>query len=419
MKQKLLLALGELSDASPLLSDGTLWTHAATMGTRIKGTAFTIDKAVIDNFVQVFKSGYPQKICVDYEHGTVNGAADSGQPVPAAGQIVELKGVYSVSDFTDDLKATAEKLAAKVNRKLDDPRNFGLWMRWRPTARAAQMVTSREYTEVSIAFSSDYPDNETGEAQGPTILSVALTNTPFLDDMLPVAASRDTDRGTSTDLDEKRNRSMPVPQMLQRAAALFGRAFTNEDEVVSAAEERINSLSRDNTAMKPKATAFDAVVAVIGESDPTKVAEKVRSLKTDVDTAKKEKDDAADKAATSEAEKIMLKHETRLTPAQRDYFKPQLIVELKAGAKSGETKVEKVIESFPENKSLGRRSASDGGKDAPTDRDSRVLLRAEQLKEERGDLKAEVAKGGQAAWNAHLKALRLAGNEIPREETKK
>jgi phage I-like protein len=419
MKQKLLLALGELSSDSALQSDGTLWTHAATMGTRIKGSEFTIDKTVIENFVNVFKSGYPQKLCVDYEHGTMNGATDFGQPVPAAGQIVELKGVYSVDDFTGDLKTTAEKLAAKINRPLSDARNFGLWMRWRPTARAAQMVSSREYTEVSIAFSHDYPDNETGEGQGPTILSVALTNTPFLDDMLPVAASRDHDRGTSTELDEKRNRSMPVPQMLQRAAALFGRAFTNEDEVVTAAEERINTLSRDNDSMKPKVTAYDAVASVIGESDPTKVAEKVRTLKTDVDTARKEKDDASNKAADSEADKILLKHETRLTPAQRDYFKPQLVTELKAGAKSGETKVEKVIESFPENKSLGRKSASDGGKDAPTDRDSRVLLRAEQLKEERSDLKAEVAKGGQAAYNAHLKALRLAGNEIPRDEQKK
>jgi phage I-like protein len=418
MKKPVLYVPGELSSDSPILSDGTLWSHAATMGTRIKNSVFTIDRTVIENFISVFKTGYPQKVCVDYEHGTMSGATDTGNPVPAAGQVAELKGVYSVADFTGDLKATAEKLAAKVGRPLDDPKNFGLWMRWRPTARALQMVTQREYTELSIAFANDYPDNETGEGQGPTILSVALTNTPFLDDMLPVAASRDNNGGNGAD-PPNRTTSMPVPQMLQRAAALFGRAFTNEDEVVSAAEERINSLSRDNTAMKPKATAYDAIAAAIGETDPTKVADKVRSLKSDVDTANREKQEASDKAINAEADKIIQKHELRLNPAQKEYFKPQLVIELKAGAKAGETKTEKVIESLPENKALGRRSAADAGGNVPADRDSRIALRAEQLKEERSDLKAEVAKGGQHAWNAHLKALRLAGNEIPREETKK
>jgi hypothetical protein len=53
-----------------VLSDGTLWTHAATLGTRYKQGFFTIDKATIENFIKVFKTGYPQKVCVDYEHSS-------------------------------------------------------------------------------------------------------------------------------------------------------------------------------------------------------------------------------------------------------------------------------------------------------------------------------------------------------------
>ncbi|MDP9203649.1 MAG: phage protease, partial [Gemmatimonadota bacterium] len=357
----------DLQFDAPVLSDGSLWSHAATMGTRIKRSEFTIDKSVIENFIQVFRTGYPQKICVDYEHGTMNGATDTGQPVPAAGQVMELKGVYAASDFSGDLKTAAEKIAAKVGRSLDDPRNFGLWMRWRPTARALQMVTAREYTELSIAFAEDMEHNTTGAPQGPTILSVALTNTPFLDDMLPVAATR-RDGDPPHDSLHMEHQIMPNATLLQRAAAFFGKAFSSEEEVQAAAEERINSLTRENDTLKPHKAFSDAVSSEVGESDPTKAATKIRELKAVAVAAQKAQEEEKEKAVGSEADKILLKHEKRLSPAQKDYFRPQLVTELKAGTKSGETKTEKVIESFPENKALGRTSASDGGKDAPTDR---------------------------------------------------
>jgi hypothetical protein len=57
-----------------------MWSHAATLGTRYKNGFFTIDKPTIENFIRVFKTGYPQKVCVDYEHGDENDATDSGQP---------------------------------------------------------------------------------------------------------------------------------------------------------------------------------------------------------------------------------------------------------------------------------------------------------------------------------------------------
>ena len=404
----------DLQFDAPVLRDGSLWSHAATMGTRIKRSEFTIDKAVIENFISVFKSGYPQKICVDYEHGTMNGATDTGQPVPAAGQVMELKGVYAGSDFSGDLKTAAEKIAEKIGRKLDDARNFGLWMRWRPTARALQMVTAREYTELSIAFSENFDHNTSGEPQGPTILSVALTNTPFLDDMLPVAASRH-DGDPPLDSLHLEHKNMPNATLLQRAAAFFGKAFSSEEEVQAAAEERINSLTRENETLKPHKAFSDAVSAEVGETDPAKAASKIKELKATATAAQQDKVEQTKKAHEAARDKILLKHEKRLTPAQKDYFGVQLMAELATGTKPEETKTEKVIGSLPENAALGRKSAADGGKDAPTDRDARIQLRANELLESDASIKRQAEKDPHGAYK---RALRMAGSEIPREVKK-
>lgn len=412
---KLFRLAADLQFDAPLLADGSLWSHAATMGTRLKGSHFTIDKAVIENCIHVFRTGYPQKICVDYEHSSVNGATETGQPVPAAGQVMELKGVYSTADFTGDLKAAAEKVAAKVGRSLEDARNLGLWMRWRPTARALQMVTQREYTELSIVLYHDMPHNVTGEGQGPAIGSIALVNAPFLDDMLPVAASRDIDGGEGAD-SPHRNRSMPNPNVLQRAAAFFGKAFSTEEEVQAAAEGEITTLRRENESLKPHKAFSDAVAAEVGETDPTKAATKVRELKATALAAQKAKEEETKKANESARDAILFKHEKRLNPAQKEYFGVQLMGEFAAGKKPGETATEKVIESLPENQALGRKSAADGGKDAPTDRDARIQLRANELMESDPAIKRQAEKDD---YGAFKRALARASSEIPRDDKDK
>jgi hypothetical protein len=45
------------------------------------------------------------------------------------------------------------------------------------------LIKNREYRYVSAAFAKDYPDRKTGESQGLTLTSVALTNQPFLDEL--------------------------------------------------------------------------------------------------------------------------------------------------------------------------------------------------------------------------------------------
>jgi phage I-like protein len=407
--EKPIYLAADLYDDATLLGDGTMWSHAATLGTRIKDTPFTIDKATVENVIRVFKTGYPQKVCVDYEHASVL-APTTGQPIPAAGQVYEFRGVFSPSDFSGDLLATATRLAAKANppRALDDPRNLGLWMRWKPTPRAYQMVQAREYTELSIVLYHDMEHNVTGEGQGPAVGSVGLVNTPFLDDMLPVAASRS--RGGSRADPGEEQREMPNANMLQRAAAFFRKPLASEDAVMDEAEGEITTLRRENDTLKGFKSFSDVVSAEIGETDPAKATAKVRELKAVADTAKKEKEKETERANGTAADAILLKHEKRLTVPLKEHFKPLIMTELAAGVKPGETKTEKVIESLPTNVNLGRSSGNDKGENAPTDRDSLIAVRADAIMEENTQLK-ELAKTDRST--AYKQAIKLAAKEIP------
>ncbi|HEX5409193.1 MAG TPA: phage protease [Gemmatimonadaceae bacterium] len=180
------LRLSGAAVADGLAADGSIWSHAATFGDYVYGgETMAITPATVRNFLRVFASGYPQKVPVDYEHDTARLTGDAKQPgaIPKAGDILELAAVERPADLNPAMQLQVEK----AGRAVDDPRNLGLWVRWRPTPRALQLLHGREYSEMSITWYEDYPHNQTGAAQGPTIVSVALTNTPFLDGMVPIA----------------------------------------------------------------------------------------------------------------------------------------------------------------------------------------------------------------------------------------
>jgi hypothetical protein len=40
-----------IASDSLVAADGTIWSHAATLGTRFKGDTFTIDRPTVENFV--------------------------------------------------------------------------------------------------------------------------------------------------------------------------------------------------------------------------------------------------------------------------------------------------------------------------------------------------------------------------------
>lgn len=377
-----------------LQADGTLWSHAATLGTRVKGSEFTIDQKTVENFCRVFSSGYPQKVPVDYEHGStsddpeIRKARAMGR-IPRAGDVTELKGVFSADDFTGALRTAAEKLAKANGRELTDPRNFGLWVRWRPNARAKQAIEAREYTEMSIAFDDDWPHNTTGEGQGPTILAIALCNQPFLDDMLPVAATRGGGSpaapGTGDTRMEKRTLTL-----LAAAAAIVGKPVTDEE-----------SATTELTALQPEIAGLRSfrtdVLTELGITEAGKAGATIKELRAKV--AKLEGDVAtATKARIdSEVEATFKKYEKRITPALKLVLQPQLRAELEKGVALEKTETVKALESMKELGITEQIAGGDVGGANASD-DAKLEAKARELMQSNPRLKALAARDEYAAY---------------------
>jgi phage I-like protein len=115
---------------------------------------------MFDNFVN-HRPQSPTEMVVDYEHMS---AAEPAQIAPAAGWVKEL----SLSNDKNRLYARVE---------------------W--TTTAAKRITDKEYRFISPEFALRYKDKETNKDIGPTLISVALTNRPFLEGMSPVVLSKE------------------------------------------------------------------------------------------------------------------------------------------------------------------------------------------------------------------------------------
>jgi phage I-like protein len=393
---------------SLVLADGTIWSHAATLGTRFKGDSFTIDKACVENFVRVFTSGYPQKVPVDYEHASTTDDPEVRKlraqgMVPKAGDVVELQGVFAPSEFAGTLKDAAEKLSAQANRPLDDPRNLGLWMRWKPTQRALAAVKAGEYTELSIAFDEDLPRNTDGEGQGPGLWAVALLNTPFLDDMLPVAASRDT--GRSPAAPGSHEGGMKNLTVLSVAAAVLGRAITSEDEAL----QELSNLGPQLVELKATQQFREVLAAEFSnEKDATKIVTTIRELRAKVANAEQAAKDAKTKELKATVDATMEKHKAKLTVPLRALMATQLTSELDAGKKLEDTDTVKALESM---KTLGiftQESSGDAGA-AGTDDDDKLEARAQEILREDPVLSKKAAGDH---YGAYMQALARADREM-------
>lgn len=388
-----------------LQADGTIWSHAATLGTRTKGTQFTIDRTTVENFVKVFRTGYPQKVPVDFDHALttddpeVRRARAMGK-VPKAGDVLEMQGVFAAADFAGSLKTAAEKLCTSCERQLEDPRNYGLWIRWRPTAKALKAIQEREYTELSITFDDDWPDNVEGKGQGPTILAVALTNMPFLDDMLPVAASRHGGSpaapGNGDTLMEKRTLTL-----LAAAAAIVGKAVTDEDQATT-----------ELTALQPEISGMRGLradlLAVTGETDPAKAIAKVKELKAQNATLAEQAQAATKVKIDGQVDATFTKYEKRITPQLRNLMAPHLRAELEKGVELEKTETVKALESMRE---LGITEQVAGGDlgGANANDDVKIDTKARELMASHPRLKKLAATDENAAY---IDALVQAEREL-------
>ena len=111
-------------------------------------------RAMVDNFKKYKK--LPTELVVDFEHMSAVG----NQVSPAAG-------------WVKDLEARDGKLLATVE--------------W--TDKAASMIKAKEYRFISPEWHMHAKDKESGKDIGPMLLSIALTNRPFIEGMQPVMLS--------------------------------------------------------------------------------------------------------------------------------------------------------------------------------------------------------------------------------------
>jgi phage I-like protein len=172
-------------------------------------------------------------ILVDYEHQSIN-AKHNGQPAPAAGWAAGLEfrgtGLYAIN------------------------------IRW--TARARQMIASREYRYISSAFTYGVNDGRVRD-----ILSIALTNTPALDglDALTAALSR-----LNPDYAQQQETPMTEQEQQQQAALKAERDRIQVEAVaLKAAHDKLQTeqaaltKERDEARAKLAKIEADAQIAAL------------------------------------------------------------------------------------------------------------------------------------------------------------
>lgn len=144
-----------------LSESGAVRIPLAVTGSWVKGSKkFSITLEDLKNIARNFSKRLNGEVNADYEHASEQPEVARGGDVPSAGRIVAV----------------------------EDPQEAGggkhmLWGLFEPTDRARQMVRAKEYRYISPAIDWGAADKQTGEKQGATLTSIALTNRPFLEEL--------------------------------------------------------------------------------------------------------------------------------------------------------------------------------------------------------------------------------------------
>src|SRR5438094_8548924 len=135
------------------------------------GREFSITSDDLAAMARNFEKRKNDQIVIDYEHASEAPEVALGGPVPAAGWIHELSLVPGPSSFAkDNGQRTRDTLTALVE--------------W--TKEAFGLIKSGAYRFFSPSIDWNYRDKATGEPQGATLTSGALTNHPFLEELPPI-----------------------------------------------------------------------------------------------------------------------------------------------------------------------------------------------------------------------------------------
>jgi len=176
------------------LTDGVKRIPIAILGKFQKGAQkFAITKQTLTELVANFKRRTIDTV-IDYEHASEFPELAQGGPIPAAGWLT------AVDDAPD-----AEGI---------------LWGTAKFTARAAAMIAAEEYRFISPVINYGARDKHTGQAQGATLESAALTNRPFLEGLPAIAMTdwKKIDRGDAADKHNTRRKKTMRVIMADRVA---------------------------------------------------------------------------------------------------------------------------------------------------------------------------------------------------------
>jgi phage I-like protein len=151
----------------------------AVPGSWVKGDhSFSISSEDMSDMVRNFDKRKNGMIPIDFEHASEMPEIARGGAVPAAGWIHALRsGVRSLEPGGSDAgRGTSDCLTALVE--------------WTP--QAEEMLRTGQYRFFSPAIDWGAQDKDTGEPQGATLTSGALTNHPFLEELPPIMLSDGT-----------------------------------------------------------------------------------------------------------------------------------------------------------------------------------------------------------------------------------
>lgn len=156
-KRGCLILLDELPAAG---ADGLIEIPIAVTGTwKRVASQFSLTKQDLAQMAANFKKRKNGEINIDYDHASEMPEVAKGGPVPSAGRIVKVRS------------------------------NGALYAGVEFTARALEMIKTKEYRFVSPAIAWGVKDKTTGEDQGTTLTSLALTNRPFLEELPTIKLS--------------------------------------------------------------------------------------------------------------------------------------------------------------------------------------------------------------------------------------
>jgi phage I-like protein len=157
----------------------------AVPGSWVKGDhKFSIKKEDLGDMVRNFEKRKNDMIVIDYEHASEDPQVARGGPIPGAGWIHKLRlGGNGSADLQVGMPASRPALHALVE--------------WTP--QAEEMLRTGQYRFFSPAIDWGACDKETGEPQGATLTSGALTNHPFLEELPPIMLSDGTLLGSGRD----------------------------------------------------------------------------------------------------------------------------------------------------------------------------------------------------------------------------